>query len=141
MGEKNRRQSVFISHSHADAPLARELSKALANGGIRPWLPDEEIRPGERWKERLLEELRSARVVIVLLTPASVQSPWTFFEVGAAVADHKIIIPVLSRDMKPEDVPAILRQFQWVRASSPDEAGEEIARAIKSAVSEPASPP
>jgi hypothetical protein len=91
MADENGSLPVFISYSRTDAPLARELSTALAKAGLRPWLDADEIHAGERWKERVAQELRDARVMVVLLTPASAQSPWTYFEVGAAVADHKTI--------------------------------------------------
>lgn len=133
MADENHSARVFISYSRTDAPLARELSTALANAGLRPWLDADEIRAGERWKERVAQMLRDARVMVILLTPSSAHSPRTFFEVGAAVADHKIIIPVLSDDMNPGDIPALLREFQWIKASVPAEAGEAVARAVRSA--------
>jgi TIR domain len=133
MSEKGETGSVFISYARADAPWAEALSKALANAGVRPWLDSAEILPGEPWEERIQEQLRKARIMVVLLTPASLRSSWTYFEVGAAVADRKTIIPVLSHEIDPSDVPSLLRTRQWVTASSPAEAGEKIARAVKAA--------
>ena len=68
--------------------------------------------------------------MVVLLTPNSLKSPGTFFEVGAAVADGKRIIPVLSEGVEPEDVPPLLRNFQWIQGSTPQEAGQLIADAM-----------
>ena len=121
---------VFISYARSDKESARELVRSLDAAGVRSWLDVAEIRPGERWKARIQEELREARVLVVLLTPDSLKSRWTFFEVGAAVADGKTIIPVLSKGIEPEDVPPILRNFQWIQGSTLSEAGKLIAKAV-----------
>jgi hypothetical protein len=133
MAEQNGSLPVFISYARADVSLARKLSRTIAEAGLRPWLDLDEIRGNDQWEERLEQALRDARILVVLLTPASAQSPSIFFEVGAAVADHKTIIPVLSEDMEAADMPAFLREFHWVRASKDPEDGALIARAIKSA--------
>jgi len=73
--------------------------------------------------------------MVVMLTPDSLKSRWTFFEVGAAVADGKTIIPVLSKDVEPKDVPPILRNFQWIQGSTPGETGALITKAVARAAS------
>jgi hypothetical protein len=45
----------------------------------------------------------------------------------------KAIIPVLSNDVDPSDIPTLRRTRQWVRESTPAEAGEKIARAVEAA--------
>jgi hypothetical protein len=141
MADKNVRHSAFITYSSADAPLAQQLSKALAKAGVRSWLPDELVGKNGRAEHRLVEELRRAGTVVFLLTPASVRSPWTFFVLGASLAGHKTIIPVLSHDVDPSDLPDALRRLRAVKASPPEEAGQEIARAISSATAEMAGVP
>lgn len=66
----------------------------------------------------------------MVLTPESVQRPWTFFELGAALADKKRIVPVLSDDVDPAEIPAIVRQFQFVREKSPEAAAKRVAEAV-----------
>lgn len=123
-------EPVFISHGSDDANWARELAVALRNAGVPAWLDTLDIRPGDRWLDQTEDALRNARTLLVLLTPSSVHSPQLFFEFGAALADQKTIIPVLSNDMRIEDLPPALRQFRWVKASSAHEAAAEIAQAL-----------
>ncbi len=66
----------------------------------------------------------------MLITPESVQRPWTFFELGAALADGKRIVPVLSDDVDPADIPSVVRQFQFVREKSPEAAAKRVAEAV-----------
>ena len=40
---------VFLSHSHADAPLAARVSEALRRSGLEVWDPDLDLLPGDNW--------------------------------------------------------------------------------------------
>lgn len=66
----------------------------------------------------------------MVLTPESIQRPWTFFELGAALADGKRIVPVLSEGVELVDIPAVVRQFQFVRETSPEAAAKRVAEAV-----------
>jgi hypothetical protein len=54
-----------------------------------------------------------------------------FFELGAAVADKKRIIPVIAQDVDISQVPLPVRRFQMVREESPIEAGKRVAGVIE----------
>ena len=66
----------------------------------------------------------------MVLTSESIQRPWTFFELGAALADGKRIVPVLSDDVDPADIPSVVSQFQFVREPSPEAAAKRVAEAV-----------
>ncbi len=53
-----------------------------------------------------------------------------FFELGAALAGGKRIVPVLSDDVDPSEIPAAVRQFQFVREKSPEAAARRVAEAV-----------
>ena len=53
------------------------------------------------------------------------------FEIGAALATHKRIIPVLINEVNPGDIPGPLAQRQMLRATSPEEAGKLVAEIIE----------
>lgn len=132
MARKGRQQSVFISYAADDTAVAEELAEVLAQAGVGSWLAArEEVGLGDQWAERIESELRNARTMVVLLTPVSVRSPSIFFEVGAAIADSKTIIPILLGGIKPENVPAVLRTYESVQALSPRDAADKIAMTIK----------
>ncbi len=65
----------------------------------------------------------------MVLTSGSV-GPWEFFELGAALAGGKRIIPVLSDEVDPADIPSGIRQFQFVREKSPEAAAKRVAEAV-----------
>ena len=77
--------------------------------------------------------LKDAHAVVVLLSPSSLDNRWVQFEIGAAEAMEKQIIPVLIAGDHTEDhMPEILRDRTWVDARHrPD---EEVVRDLKRAV-------
>src|SRR6266508_5061177 len=104
--QKHRPYDVFLSYSSASQPWVRQFTDALTASGITTWFDAHDILPGERWRDQIAKALRQSRVLIMVLTPESVQRPCTFFELGAALADKKRIVPVLSEDVDPSDIPA-----------------------------------
>jgi TIR domain len=121
---------VFLSYSMADREWAAAFAQSLEESGVRVWFDVSSIAPGERWQDRIQDALRASKVLVVVLSSASIESPWTFFELGAAVADKKRIIPVIANDVQIERIPSLLRQFQFLRESSPLAAGKRIAEVI-----------
>ena len=90
-----------------------------------------------RFKEwpKLLDEmepaLRTSRALVVVLTPDSANTPWTLFQLGAAIADYKQIVPVLGEDMTPSELPPFFRKYPFVQDSSPRVAAQKVATALQ----------
>jgi nucleoside 2-deoxyribosyltransferase len=124
---------VFLSYSGEGRPWAREFANALRSEGIRAWHDEEEITFGDKWVEKMESALRHSPAVVFIITPASLDSPWTFFEIGAAIAGEKRIIPIIIDDIAPEALPRSLRQYQFLRETAPSRAAELIAGVLKSA--------
>lgn len=121
---------VFLSYSPQDRKWASAFADSLKGAGVRLW-DAYDLVPGDRWQERIEEALRASRALVLILSSHSVDSRWTFFELGAALADGKRIIPVLAGDLQLNDLSPLLRQFQILTESSPAEAGKRVAQAIE----------
>ncbi len=68
--------SVFISHSSVDKPFVRELAAFLERDAlIRVWLDERELEPGQNIVDGIADGLESD-FVLLILSPASVESPW-----------------------------------------------------------------
>jgi len=117
---------VFLSYSHEDRPWVSEFVSTLKTGGIKAWFDMADIAPGDRWQEKIQEALRESGTLVMVLSPNSITSPWMFFELGAAFADKKRIIPVLIGDMDTAKIPMALQKFQALREKSPQEAGKRV---------------
>jgi hypothetical protein len=123
--------NVFLSYSFKDKPWVAEFSSALREAGIQYWFDVADLLPGDRWRDEIQVALRQSTILIVILSRNSTENPWTFFELGAAVADKKKIIPVLTEDVELKRLGPLLSQFQFLKESSPKEAGRLVAQAIE----------
>jgi internalin A len=89
---------VFLSHDSRDKPAVRELAKLLRQRGVRPWLDEMYLTPGEPWKRELVEAVEFCRTVAVLLGPSGI-GPWELEEARLALDEavrlKKRLIPVL----------------------------------------------
>lgn len=77
--------SVFLSHSHADKPIARRLAKDLRAAGITVWIDEAELKIGESLVSRIGKAIDANDYLIVLLSGASVKSEWVTREVEVAL--------------------------------------------------------
>ncbi|MGH8584136.1 MAG: toll/interleukin-1 receptor domain-containing protein [Gammaproteobacteria bacterium] len=131
MSEKH--YDVFVSYSREDKPWVSEFVSASRSGSAQAWFDVADVEPGENWQDKIQEALRESTTLVIILSPNSVDTPRTFFEIGAAVAGKKRIIPVLLEDVDMRQVPAPLRKFQALRGSSPTEAGRRVAEILENA--------
>ena len=73
--------SVFISYSHRDEELKQEFEDHLAllkhQGKIQTW-QDRDIEPGTEWNGQILEELDNADIILLLISPRFIASPFCY---------------------------------------------------------------
>src|SRR5713226_8058967 len=68
-----------------------------------------------------MEELKAARVVVLMLSPESVKRPWVNFEAGAATIRDVIIIPVCFGGMTKGALPKPYSNYQAVDLMNKDD--------------------
>lgn len=105
------KQNVFISYSHTDHNMAVQIASLLAKEGLNIWIDVEDIPPGENWRNAIDDGLKTAEVLLLLVTPesmasAEVQGEWNYF-----LDEKKPIIPIL---LRPTELPSRLRLIQWI---------------------------
>ena len=83
---------IFVSYSRQDRARVAPLVAALEDCGWSVWW-DPEIAPGEEFDSLIGRELESARSLIVVWTPLSVDSRWVRGEARDA-ADRGVLVPV-----------------------------------------------
>ena len=97
---------IFVSYSRSDRGRVAPLVAALEALGWSVWW-DPEITPGDEFDALIGTELEAARAVIVVWTPASVDSRWVKGEARDA-ADRGVLVPVRFDSARlPIDVRAI----------------------------------
>ena len=113
------KKKVFISYSHQDVEYAKKIAKSLAGSGLAVWTT-QKIEPGMELTKAIQKSLDESSAVLVLLSENWEHSKWAAFELGAAYAKGKKIIPiVLSKQFK--SIPLMLSQFKYLDATNLDE--------------------
>ncbi len=100
---------VFFSYSRADSEFVLRLAKDLRSQGIDLWIDQLDIAAGDRWDKSVEDALEAAPSLLVVLSPASVESHNVMDEVSLAFDERKKIVPVLARACT---IPFRLRRLQ-----------------------------
>ncbi|QDV20664.1 Secreted effector protein pipB2 [Gimesia panareensis] len=81
--------SCFISYSHEDKSFARRLHDALQGRGIRCWLDEHQILPGDNIYDRIEHGVRVWDKVLLCASKHSLTSGWVDDELKHAFAKEK----------------------------------------------------
>lgn len=86
---------LFISYSRSDHDFAQKLTDTLRDNGVEVFLDVQAIDAGEKWSTAIQRALDAADVMLLIVSPASMESPnvedeWQYF-----LDNKKPIIPVL----------------------------------------------
>lgn len=87
---------AFLSYAAEDSSSARLIARLLDFHGLESWMAEQDLRGGERYRERIQSELAVAEVLIVLVSRHSKASGWVAHEVktfreGTA---NRLVLPV-----------------------------------------------
>jgi hypothetical protein len=101
-------ERIFLSHTGADKEFVRGLAQELRMLQYRIWLDEWEVAPGDSIVDKIFEGLRASDTIIVVLSPASVQSRWVKEELTAATMRRIVeanirILPILIADCEIPD--------------------------------------
>jgi CheY-like chemotaxis protein len=105
--------TLFYSYAHEDEGLRKELQGHLKilerRGLLAPW-HDRKIVPGQDWAGQIDENLRTADLVLLLVSKDFIESDYIMgTELKAAMERHaakaSVVVPIMLRsvDVEPED--------------------------------------
>jgi hypothetical protein len=89
---------VFITHSHGNRPLVRQVVKTLKQAGLDVWDDEYDTCPGDNWAKVTGEALEQSDAMVVLITPDALDSVIVHRDVGFALTNIQFeyrVIPVL----------------------------------------------
>ena len=137
---------VFVSYSHHDKPQADAVCATLEAKGIRCWIAPRDVIPGQEWGAAIVEAIRSSRVMVLVFSSHSNDSPQISREVQLAVHAETVLIPFRIEDVLPEkSLEYFLGTPHWLDAlTAPLESHlERLAAAVASflVAAEPAGQP
>jgi hypothetical protein len=111
---------VFISYAREDSAAARKLYDELRRIGADPWLDEESLLPGEKWKVAIKRAIRASSYFIALLSTRAVTKRGVVqselrqaLEILDEFPDSGIfVIPVRIEECSPSD--DRLKDLNWV---------------------------
>jgi hypothetical protein len=111
--------NLFLCHASADKQHVRTLCDLLVSDGVKPWLDEREILPGQDWEFEIRNALRSADIVVVCLSTRSVTKEGYVqkeITLSTEVALEKPEGAIFLVPLRLDDctVPERLRRWQWV---------------------------
>jgi TIR domain-containing protein len=113
-------RDVFISYSHADRECAFELVACLEGRGIDCWIAPRDIAPSADWAAEIMDALSAARVMVLVFSANSNQSPQVRREVERAVHKQLVILPFRIEDVAPsKSLELFLSAQHWLDAFPP----------------------
>lgn len=131
---------IFISHSHKDnqfgIKLAQDLKRKLGNN-VKVWYDaDGGLNGGDRWWTKILEELVSSSVFIVIVSPDAMASKWVDDEISIAWAHKnsqqgKLIIPLLYQKCKVREDLSTLQLVSFLTPNSYEAALDELTKRLE----------
>jgi formylglycine-generating enzyme required for sulfatase activity len=139
---------VFISYSHEDDALCRQLVKHLAllrrQGKVEAW-HDRRVEAGDEWRGQIDGELEAADVILLLVSASFIDSDYCWdVEATRALERHACseakVIPIIARPCHWEDAPFAELQALPSGAkpvttwSDNDEAWEDVVRGLRAAI-------
>src|SRR4051812_15589269 len=101
---------IFISYARSDSEFALGLARDLRAASVDIWVDQLDIRAGETWDRVVEDALHVCTGLLVVLSPAAVDSRSVMDEVSFALEENKRVIPVLYRACQ---LPFRLRRVQF----------------------------
>src|SRR6185503_8149856 len=104
---------IFVSYSRKDSVTARKLIQALKDMQQDVWVDWEDIPPATDWLEQIFRGIEGSDAFIFLVSPDSAASEVCKVEVGHASKNSKRIIPVVLRQVPPQETIDTIRKLNW----------------------------
>lgn len=129
------RYLVFISHSHADSWVAKQIAKNLEAAGVETFLDQLHIAAGEDFEARIIAALYQADELLVLFTPWGQASKFVWMEIGAAWYKKIPIVPVLygltiNDVITPVEFPIVLKKRDMITLNQIDDYFEQLKKKL-----------
>jgi hypothetical protein len=126
---------VFISHSSHDRWVAGQIQKEIRATGAECFLDSSALETGDEFDLELKRALHAADELLVLLSPAALERPYVWIEIGIAWNQGLRIVGILHGMTMSEfraraDIPAFLRSVHVRDIDEFDEYVAELRRRI-----------
>ncbi len=111
---------VFISYCKEDKTVADAVCAGIESAGYPCWIAPRNVRPGENWGRSIIKSIAASRVMVVVFSSHTNESPHVMNEIERAVSHRMTIIPFRIENVQPsEDLELFISSRHWLDAFSP----------------------
>ena len=121
---------VFVSYSRRDAVFVRRIADSISERGKEVWLDTEGIADGEVFPEAIKRAIEQSDAFLFVITPDAVSSAYCENEVEYARDLQKRIVPVLRELVRDSELPAEIRNRNWIPFTEDAEFDHSMARLV-----------
>jgi hypothetical protein len=113
-------RDIFISYSQPDRECALELTDLLEAKGFSVWIAPRDVSPAAEWAEEIIEAISAARVMVLVFSASSNNSPQVRREVERAVHKDLRILPFRIENVLPSrSLEYFLSSHHWLDGFPP----------------------
>ena len=111
---------IFISHSSRDKTTADAVCAGLEARNLRCWIAPRDVHPGIEYGKHLVDALDHCRVLVLVFSAASNDSPHVGRELEIAIKRKMPVIPFRIEAVPPSGaLEYFLSSIQWLDALTP----------------------
>ena len=93
---------VFISYSSKDKTTGDAVCATLESEGIRCWIAPRDVTPSMEWSECIIDAIQECRIMVLVFTTSSNESPQIHREIERAVNHGVAVLPFRTEDILPD---------------------------------------
>jgi hypothetical protein len=113
-------RDVFVSYSQPDRDCAFEIVSYLEARGLSVWIAPRDIAPSADWAAEIIEAIGASRIMVLVFSSASNDSPQVRREVERAVHRQLTILPFRIENVLPtRSMEYFLSAQHWLDAFPP----------------------
>lgn len=90
-----------------------------------------QIEPGSDWRQRIERGIQAAKALIFVITPESLASQECRRELDIALQLHKLVVPVLRREVDRSQLPETLSRHNWALFRDGDDQAAALAQLVQ----------
>lgn len=120
--------NVFISYSTKDVEIIKPLVTYLSKiEETDTFFAEETINPGDKISQKIITSIKLSDLFLVFFSKSSAESNYVQQEIGVAIANEKIIVPILLDSTKPT---GMLADRNYLNFHNPEKRDSELKRLL-----------
>ncbi|MBE9572188.1 MAG: tetratricopeptide repeat protein [Proteobacteria bacterium] len=111
---------IFICYSSKDKPIADAMCTRLESSGIRCWYAPRDVLPGTNYQEEIIDSIDKTKIMVLIFSANSNDSPHVIRELTKAVSKGVIILPFRTEEILPsKSMEYLIGLPHWLDAMTP----------------------